>query len=183
MEFSAPGGVRLATVETPTGSWPGTDFINAFFTVSINSFLTRSECDRVLDDRPPRLLPGEKIPQEPVKKIGGVNFQGFRIGFGGLGHQFSGVYYHGFLQGSCYEFGHGLATAGYGAVDGMKHVDDKEVFSILEKTLETVAIRPLAAGAAASSPSIHAFAITPLDAPSDIYRVSWDVKGAQAQQI
>jgi hypothetical protein len=156
-----PAAFALLPLRRPRARGPAPISSMRFFTVSINSFLTRSECDRFLDDRPRGLLSGENIPKEPVKKIGGGNFQGSRIGFAGLGHQFSGVYYHGFLQGSCYELGYGLATAGYGAVDGMKHVDDKEVFSILEKTLETVAIRLLAAGAAANSPSIHAFAITP----------------------
>jgi hypothetical protein len=55
-----------------------------------------------------------------------------RVSFGGLGHQFSGTYYHGFSRGSCYELGYGMATAGYGAVDGMKQVDYGKVFSILE---------------------------------------------------
>jgi hypothetical protein len=30
MEFVAPGGVRVVTIETPTDSYPGTDFVNAF---------------------------------------------------------------------------------------------------------------------------------------------------------
>jgi hypothetical protein len=40
-----------------------------------------------------------------------------------------------------------VATAGYGAVDGMKHVDSAEVFSILEKVLGTVMLRIPARGA------------------------------------
>jgi hypothetical protein len=34
-----------------------------------------------------------------------------------------------------------LATAGYGAVDGMKQGDNGKVFSILEKVLSTVTVR------------------------------------------
>jgi hypothetical protein len=149
MEFVAPGGVRVVTIETPNGSYPGTDFVNAFFTVSINPYLTRGECEQFMDDS--ALAPRK----EPGKGISGVKFHGARIGFGGLGHQFSGAYYHGFSEGSCYELGYGMATAGYGAVDGMKQVNSAEVFSILEKVLSTVTMRIPAAGGAANSPSIH----------------------------
>jgi hypothetical protein len=140
MEFVAPGGVRVVTIETPNGSYPGTDFVNAFFTVSINPYLTNAECEKFTDDR--ALAPRK----EHVKKISGTKFQGVGIGFGGLGHQFSGVYYHGFSGGSCYELGYGVATAGYGAVDGMEHIDTAEVFSILEKVLGTVTMRIPATG-------------------------------------
>ena len=49
MEFVAPGGVRVVTIETPTDSYPGTDFVNAFFTVSINPYLTKGECEQFTD--------------------------------------------------------------------------------------------------------------------------------------
>jgi hypothetical protein len=174
MDFVAPGGVRVATIGTPTGSYPGTDFVNAFFTVSVNRYLTNAECEQFADDF---ALASRK---KPVKKISGVNFQGIRIGTAGLGHQFSGAYYHGFSGGYCYELGYGVATAGYGAVDGMKHVDSAEVFSILEKVLGTVMLRIPARGAA-SSPSTQAFAIAPLGSPSNSDRVSWNVEGVQAE--
>ena len=176
MEFVAPGGVRVVTIETPTDSYPGTDFVNAFFTVSINPYLTKGECDQFTDD------PAATWKQ-PVKKISGVEFHGVRVSFGGLGHQFSGTYYHGFSRGSCYELGYGMATAGYGAVDGMKQVDYGKVFSILEKVLGTVTMRTPATGAAANSSSIHAFAIVPLGSPSNSYRVSWDVEGVETEQV
>jgi hypothetical protein len=118
-----------------------------------------------------------------VKKIGGVNFQGVRIGFGGMNHQFFGAYYHGFSGSSCYELGYGMATAGYGAVDGMKRVDSKEVFSILENVLVTVTMRVPEADSATNAPSIHAFGIAPRGSTSKSYRVSWNVKGAEPDQI
>ena len=89
--------------------------------------------------------------KEPVKKISGVEFHGARISDGGLGHQFGGTYYHGFLGGVCYELGYGIATAGYGAVDGMKQVDSAKIFSILENILETVTIRIPVLGPAQSA--------------------------------
>ena len=186
MEFVAPGGVRVVTIETPTDSYPGTDFVNAFFTVSINPYLTKGECEQFMDDPPLALLEElhvKKIPKEPVKTISGVRFQGVRIGFAGLGHQAGGPYYHGFSRGSCYELGYGMATAGYGAVDGMKQVDGAKVFSILENVLETVTIRTPANGGAANSPSIHAFTIVPLNSPPNSYRVSWDVEGVEAEKV
>ena len=136
MEFTARGGIRVVTVEMPTGSLPGTDFVNAFFTVSVNSFLTPAECGHFLDSRgdTPRW-------RTLLLKIGNVEFQGFRVGFGGLGHQFSGTYLHGYLNGSCYELGYGLATAGYGAVEGMRHVDDRKILSMLEKIRDSMLIR------------------------------------------
>ena len=145
MEFVAPGGVRVVTVETPAGSYPGTDFVNAFFTVSINPQATMNECVPFADDH--AIGP----TKEPVKKISGVEFHGARISDGGLGHQFGGSYYHGFLRGVCYELGYGMATAGYGAVDGMKQVDSAKIFSILENILETVTIRTPVLGPAQSA--------------------------------
>jgi hypothetical protein len=156
MEFVAPGGVRVVTVETPAGSYPGTDFVNAFFTVSINPSSTMSECEQFTDEH--AIGP----PKEPVKVISGVEFHGARISDAGLGHQFGGTFYHGFLRGVCYELGYGLATAGYGAVDGMKQVDGAKVLSILENILKTVTIRTPARGGVTNSPSIRAFTIVPL---------------------
>jgi hypothetical protein len=176
MEFVAPGGVRVVTIETPTDSYPGTEFVNAFFTVSINPYLTKGECEQFTDYP----LAARK---QPGKKISGVRFEGVGIGFGGLGHQAGGPYYHGFSRGFCYELGYGIATAGYGAVDGMKQVDGAKVFSILENVLETVTIRTPATGGAANLPSIHAFTIAPLGSSSNSYRVSWDVEGVEADKV
>ena len=135
MEFVRSGGVRIVTVEPPADSYPGTDYVNAFFTVSVDSHLSKGECEEFADSPATRKL-------QAVKKISGIEFHGARVGFVGAGHQFGGVYYHGFTRGSCYELAYGLATAGYGAVDGMKQVDNGEVFSILEKVLSTVTVRP-----------------------------------------
>jgi hypothetical protein len=42
-----------------------------------------------------------------------------------VGHLFSGKAYHGFSGGRGFELSYGLATAGLGAVEGMKQVDDQ----------------------------------------------------------
>jgi hypothetical protein len=152
MEFVAPGGIRVATADAPADSYPGTDFNSAFFTVSINPHLTAAECERFTDS--PLATQNLVAPKEqPVKKINGVEFHGVGLGFGGLGHQFSGAYYHGFSRGSCYELGYGMATSGYGAVDDMKQVDHGKVSTILEKILSTVAIHSPTTSDAVDSPS------------------------------
>jgi hypothetical protein len=135
MEFVGEGGVRIVTVEPPADSYPGTDYVNAFFTVSIDSHLSKGECEKFADD------PQAARKLQAVKKISGIEFHAAQVGLGGLGHQFGGVYYHGFSIGSCYELAYGLATAAYGAVDGMKQVDNGKVFSILEEILSTATVR------------------------------------------
>jgi hypothetical protein len=136
MEFVGKGGVRIVTVEPPVDSYPGTDYVNAFFTVSIDTHLSKGECEKFADD------PLAARNLQAVKTISGIEFHGARVGFGGAGHQFGGVYYHGFSRGVCYEIAYGLATAGYGAVDGMKQIDNGKVFSILEEVLSTATVRP-----------------------------------------
>lgn len=179
MEFVAPGGVRVVTVETPKGTYPGTDFGNAFFTVSVNGYLTRGECEQFPDD-----VSGS---QKPItKNFNGMEFHGLEQGEGGMNHQFGGIYYHGFSEGSCYELGEGIATAGYGAVDGMKKVDDRQVFAILEKILRSVTIHaPKASVTDAASPSIQSFVLSRMlkRSPTSTYRVAWDVKGGEASQV
>ena len=44
MEFVGGVGVRIATVEPPADSYLGTDYVNAFFTVSVNSDLSKGGC-------------------------------------------------------------------------------------------------------------------------------------------
>ena len=136
MQFLGSGGVRVVTVEPPANSYPNTDYVNAFFTVSIDPHLSQSECERFADE------PQAAGKLKAVKKISGIEFHGAQVSDGGLGHQFGGFYYHGFSRGSCYELAYGLATAGYGAVDGMTQVDSRKVFSILEKVLSTVTLHP-----------------------------------------
>jgi hypothetical protein len=133
MEFKAPGGVRVVTVIAPNDSYPDTDFQTAFVTVSVNDRLTRQVCEQFTD------VSGAKVPIE--KTISGIVLRGMTQGSAGLGHQFSGTYFHGFSQGRCYEFGLGLATAGNGAIEGIRAVKRDEIFAILEHILQSGVIR------------------------------------------
>jgi hypothetical protein len=134
MEFVPEGGVRVATAETPKGAYPGTDLGVAFFTVSLNEHLIREECEKFLDD-----VSGIRKPV--TKKVSGIVFHGLEQGEAAVGHQFAATYYHGFSQGWCYELGEGIATDGYGSVEGMKKVDESKLFAILERILQSVTIR------------------------------------------
>src|SRR5215475_5537060 len=128
MEFSAPGGVRLATVEVPRGAHPGTDFVNAFFTVSVFPSVAAAQCAEFGS------VEGDATPWI-TRKIDGIEFRGRNESAAASMHQYSGTYLHGYAEGSCYEIGYGIATAGYGAMDGIKKVNNEAALKKLEKIL------------------------------------------------
>jgi hypothetical protein len=133
MEFTAPGGMRVATVKMPANAYPGTDFAMAFLTISVHENLTSKQCEKFPED-----VSGSS--RSVVRKISGVTFYGLEQGQAAMSHQFEGKYYHGFAHGWCYEIGVGLTTAGYGAVDGVRKISEPTVFGVLDKILQTVAI-------------------------------------------
>jgi hypothetical protein len=133
MEFSAPGGVRLATIEVPRGAHPGTDFVNAFLTVSVLPNISESQCAQFS----PALEDGD---QQHTRKIDGIEFRGRKESSAASMHQFSGTYLHGYAEESCYEIGYGIATAGYGAMDGVKKVNNQAVLQKLEKILDSITV-------------------------------------------
>ncbi len=133
MEFATPGGVRLATIEVPRGAHPGTDFVNAFLTVSVLPNVTAAQCADFAS------VDGDGTPWL-TRKIDGVEFRGRRETAAASMHQYSGTYFHGYAEESCYEIGYGLATAGYGAMDGVKKVNNQAVLQKLERILETINI-------------------------------------------
>lgn len=133
-EFVGPGGVGVATVEAPKNLYPNTDLVNAFFTVNINGQIGREQCEQ---------FPGnDGYPQDLVtRKIHRRIFRGLEIDGAGMGHQFSATYFHTFANNECYEFGYGIATAGYGAVDGLKQAPRKQIESKLQTILGSVRIK------------------------------------------
>jgi hypothetical protein len=135
MEFSAPGGVRLATVEVPRSAHAGTDFANAFFTVSVLPNVTAAQCAEFGS------VEGDGAPWLS-RKIDGVEFRGRKESAAASMHQYSGTYWHGYAEESCYEIGYGIATAGYGAMDGVKKVNNQAVLQKLEKILDSLTINP-----------------------------------------
>ncbi|HEY6305112.1 MAG TPA: hypothetical protein VI488_01475 [Candidatus Angelobacter sp.] len=150
MAFVQPGGTRIATVEIPTSSYPNTDFVNAFFSVSIHQGMTAKQCAQ--------FGPEQGVPKTRGLDIHGIRFEGINDSDAAMNHQFSGKVYHGFSTGRCFELAYGLATTGYGVVDGLKHVDDKAIMALLGSILPTVKIAIPLANAV---PSRHAGLATP----------------------
>jgi hypothetical protein len=133
MEFSTDGGVRLATVEIPRGAHPGTDFVNAFVTVSVFPNTSEAECSKFRSFE-------EENALSQTRTIDGIEFQVKGENTAASMHQFSGVYLHGYSEQSCYEIGYGIATAGYGAVYGIKKVNSAAILQMLEKIVDSISI-------------------------------------------
>ncbi|HWZ96506.1 MAG TPA: hypothetical protein VN025_01970 [Candidatus Dormibacteraeota bacterium] len=134
MEFSTEGGVRLATIEVPRTAHPGTDFVNAFLTVSVFPNVTEAQCAEFSPT-------GDGAPTQ-TRKIDGVEFHMRKESAAASMHQYAGTYLHGYAEQSCYEIGYGIATAGYGSMDGIKKVNNQAVLQRLEKILDSLTINP-----------------------------------------
>ena len=141
MNFVQPGGVTIATVALPDGSYPGTDFASAFFNVNVNRGVSEQECARFafVDTRN---ADGEPVDAEKVK-IGSTDMETTSNFSAGAMKQTDTQYYHSYANGACYEYVLGLGTAGYGSKDGIEPVNRDEVFAKLEKILATVKINPI----------------------------------------
>ena len=135
MEFSEPGGVRIATVEVPRDAHPGTDFVNAFFTVSALADTTAKQCAQ--------FSPELSYAEPPLREtISGIEFTGIPNSEAASMHEYFGKYFHGFAEGTCYEIGYGIVTADASANDGLKRVNNDAVLRRLERILDTVVIEP-----------------------------------------
>jgi hypothetical protein len=142
MNFVQPEGAVVATVAMPQGSYPGTDFSSAFFSVNVNRSLSEEECSHFafVDTRD---ADGEPVEAEKVK-IGSMDLEKTSDFSASALKQAEAQYYHRFENGACYEFVLGLGTAGYGAKDGIEPVNRDQVFATLEKILASVKIQPVA---------------------------------------
>lgn len=138
MNFVRPGGVTIATVNMPDGSYPGTDFTSAFFGVNVNRGLSEQECSQFafVDTRD---ADGEPLEAGKVK-LGSTELEKTSNFSADALKQAEAQYYHRYENGACYEFVLGLGTAGYGTKD-VKALDRDQVFARLEKILETVKIQ------------------------------------------
>lgn len=176
-DFLQPAGRWVASVELPADSYPKTDFSLAFFSVTVNTTLSASECTQFAYPVP--LAPG--IPQWPPASVnlGGNEFLEEHTFEGMMMQQASAYHYHLYANRACYEFILGLGTAGYGAVDGITQVDASAVFGRLRDILSTVKIRK-AAIPVVKAP-IREFRVVPLGASEPhSFRVSWDVTQSEA---
>jgi hypothetical protein len=135
MHFGEPGGVRLATVEPPTGVYMGTNFVNEFFTISA-LYGSNAESCSALDI-------GQEFRGENVTRtIDSISFRGVEESAAASMHQYAGVYLHGYANETCYEIGYGVATIGDNAARNIKRIDPNKQLARLEKILDTVRIAP-----------------------------------------
>jgi hypothetical protein len=141
MNFIQPGGVAVATVALPSGSYPGTDFASAFFNVNVNRNLSEQECAHFafVDTRN---ADEEAVDAEKVK-IGSTDMEMTSNFSGNAIKQAETEYYHSYENGACYEYVLGLGTEGFATEGGIEHVNRDEVFAKLEKILATVKINPV----------------------------------------
>jgi hypothetical protein len=156
MDFVQPGGVAVAAIEPPRTSPRSSDsrgaqqdagLTPAFFTVSVNSNLTSSQCTQFAF---PKQVDAPVGPVSTAKvTVGTIEFDEMED----TTQQAGATYYHVFKNGACYEFALGQAMA-EDAKEGVTPVGSKEVFGKLEKILSTVKIHEAAqAGASAAAPA------------------------------
>jgi hypothetical protein len=141
MNFVRPGGVTVATVALPGGSYPGTDFASAFFNVNVNRSVSEQECAHFafVDTRN---ADGEPVDAEKVK-IGSTDMETTSDFSANAIKQAETQYYHSYENGACYEYVLGLGTEGFATEGGMEHVNRDEVFAKLGKILASVKIKPV----------------------------------------
>jgi hypothetical protein len=141
MNFVQPGGVAVATVALPGGSYPGTDFASAFFNVNVNRSVSEQECSHFafVDTRN---ADGEPVDAEKVK-IGSTDMEMTSDFSANAIKQAETQYYHSYENGACYEYVLGLGTEGFATEGGIEHVNRDEVFAKLERILASVKIKPV----------------------------------------
>jgi hypothetical protein len=141
MNFVEPGGIVVATIALPAGSYPGTDFASAFFNVNLNRSLSEQECSHFafVDTRN---ADGEPVDAEKVK-IGSTEMEMTSSFSANAIKQAEAQYYHSYVNGVCYEYVLGLGTEGFGTEGGIEYVNRGEVFARLQKILATVKINPV----------------------------------------
>ena len=133
MHFAAPGGIRLATVEPPPGRHLETNFVNEFFTVSALYGSMEAVCGDFN-------IPAESRGAAVTRIVDGIRFRGFAEHSAASMHQYNGIYLHAFVNETCYEIGYGVATADAGSSDGLKDINQDNLFRKLEKFLGSVRI-------------------------------------------
>jgi hypothetical protein len=143
MNFVQPGGVTVATVAFPVGSYPGTDFASAFFNVNVNHNVSEQECEHFAFVDTSN-ADGEPVDAERVK-IGPTDMEMTSNFSASAVQRAETQYYHSYQNRACYEYvlelgTEGLATEG-GSEHGIEHVNRDEVFAKLEKILATVTIK------------------------------------------
>jgi hypothetical protein len=140
MNFVQPGGIKLAAIELPSNSYPGTDFKSGSVNVSVNPGMTSEACAQFAVPEPSS---GTETPAKTDQvKLGAIEFHEVETSDRAMMKEADAKYYHVFGNGACYEFALGVGTDSDHNVEEITPVDRKEVFGKLEKTLTTVKLRP-----------------------------------------
>ncbi len=140
-DFTQPGGVRVAMIVLPRSSYPGTDFTSGFFSVSVNSSVTKDQCEQFA-------FPKNEHPETEPGSVSKVKMNGVEYAmvedFGSSEkkepHR---KYFHHFENGNCYEYGMGVGTVDDNLA-GLKPVNRSLVFGRLEQILASVKVQPVA---------------------------------------
>lgn len=135
MHFTEQGGVRLATVEPPTGVYIGTNFVNEFFTISA-LYGSNAESCSAFDIGP------EFRGANVTRTVDGIELHGVGESAVASMHEYNGIYLHAYANETCYEIGYGVATIGAGAARNIKRIDGNRQLARLEKILDSVRIAP-----------------------------------------
>jgi hypothetical protein len=134
MNFVHSGGIALSTVEIPQGYFPDTDFVSAYFNLSVNPKLNAEECSQFslfeLD---------HDVSKVDKVKVGEMEFSRIKSDISGP----AVTYYHTFKNGVCYEVALGMQTDD--STENAKPVNRAKVFRRLESVLATVQIDSLEA--------------------------------------
>lgn len=166
MNFVQPGGVAIASVVLPKGSYPGTDLAAASFNVSVNKNLTAEQCGQFTLLQ---LASTEDLAVQPTRmKLAGLELQEMEAISGSGEKQADAKYYHRFENGACYEFALGLSTEAGQSDDVILPVDREQVFRRLERILATVKLTPPATAdtVATTAPVTTAPVATPAAVPA-----------------
>jgi hypothetical protein len=150
--FIQSGGSTVAAIEMPRSSYPGTDFTTAFFSVSVNSALSKDQCQQFVS---PKSEHTENEPMVPAKvKLGGTDFTMVEDFGDSAKKQPRMKYFHHFENGNCYEFNLGLSTVDDNLA-GLKPVNRSLVFGKLEQILASVKLQPVSASQVAKEAPAH----------------------------
>ena len=160
MDFVQAGGVAIAAVTVPEGSYPKSDLAGAFFDVSVNKTMTVEQCGQFGGQKSaekavtmgqtagqtqaqPAAQPVVQPAVQPTKlMLGDMELLSAEtLASAGSGKE-EAKYYHVFEKGACYEFAMKVATTGE-TDEGGKAVDRAEIFKRLERILATVKINPV----------------------------------------
>ena len=124
--------VIVVSLRTDIPRYKGTDLSAAFVMVKVNPMVTKAEC---------HIPSGANEGPVTNTVIDGHRFESMQADDAAMMKNFTGTYSFGFVQGACYQVSKVIYRAGFGAVDGMRQVDDKSVraqLNTIEKSIHFV---------------------------------------------